>query len=345
MGHYKSNLRDIEFNLFEVLGPTAHPGHAARSPTSTSTPRAACSPRSPAGRGPAGRVLRRRRPQPAGLRPRDPHRHAARVVQEVLPGADGRRVVAARTCPELGGPPARRASCWAVGELVLGANPALHMYAAGAGVRRRSSTATAPTDAEADGPAHGRQAAGAPPWCSPSRTPAPTSAPGAPRPSQQPDGSWHIEGVKRFITSGEHDLTDNIMHLVLARPGGRRPRHQGPVAVPRAEVPLRPRDRRARRAQRRVRDQRRAQDGPQGLHHLRAHLRRAPDVPAVGWLVGDVHDGIAQMFQVIEIRPDDGRHQGDRDAVHRLPQRPGVRQDAGAGRRPDPDCATRPRRA
>jgi hypothetical protein len=25
-----------------------------------------------------------------------------------------------------------------------------------------------------------------------------------------------------------------------------------------------------------------------------------PDVPAVGWLVGDVHDGIAQMFQVIE---------------------------------------------
>src|SRR5947207_14257034 len=37
---------------------------------------------------------------------------------------------------------------------------------------------------------------------------------------QQPDGSWHIEGVKRFITSAEHDVTDNIMHLVLARPEG-----------------------------------------------------------------------------------------------------------------------------
>ena len=36
----------------------------------------------------------------------------------------------------------------------------------------------------------------------------------------QPDGSWHIEGVKRFITSGEHDLTDNIIHYVLARPVG-----------------------------------------------------------------------------------------------------------------------------
>ena len=118
---------------------------------------------------------------------------------------------------------------------------------------------------------------------------------------EQPDGSWHIEGVKRFITSAEHDLTENIVHLVLARPEGAGAGHQGPVAVRRAEVPLRPRDRRARRAQRRLRHQRRAQDGPQGLDHLRAALRREPDdVPAMGWLVGDVHDGIAQMFQVIE---------------------------------------------
>jgi alkylation response protein AidB-like acyl-CoA dehydrogenase len=36
----------------------------------------------------------------------------------------------------------------------------------------------------------------------------------------QEDGSWHIEGVKRFITSGEHDMTENIVHLVLARPQG-----------------------------------------------------------------------------------------------------------------------------
>ncbi len=31
------------------------------------------------------------------------------------------------------------------------------------------------------------------------------------------DGSWRITGQKIFITYGEHDLTDNIIHLVLAR--------------------------------------------------------------------------------------------------------------------------------
>ena len=33
----------------------------------------------------------------------------------------------------------------------------------------------------------------------------------------QDDGSYRINGTKIFITSGEHDLTDNIVHLVLAR--------------------------------------------------------------------------------------------------------------------------------
>ena len=33
----------------------------------------------------------------------------------------------------------------------------------------------------------------------------------------QPDGSYAITGQKIFISAGEHDLTDNIIHLVLAR--------------------------------------------------------------------------------------------------------------------------------
>lgn len=33
----------------------------------------------------------------------------------------------------------------------------------------------------------------------------------------QADGSYHITGTKIFITAGEHDLTENIVHLVLAR--------------------------------------------------------------------------------------------------------------------------------
>jgi acyl-CoA dehydrogenase len=34
---------------------------------------------------------------------------------------------------------------------------------------------------------------------------------------RQPDGSYRLEGQKIFITYGEHDLAENIVHLVLAR--------------------------------------------------------------------------------------------------------------------------------
>ena len=90
---------------------------------------------------------------------------------------------------------------------------------------------------------------------------------------RQPDGTWHIEGVKRFITSAEHDMAENIFHLVLARPEGAGPGTKGlsMFLVPKYLVGAR---RHARRAQRRIRHQRRAQDGPEGLHHLRADLRR-----------------------------------------------------------------------
>ncbi|HEV2929702.1 MAG TPA: acyl-CoA dehydrogenase family protein, partial [Propionibacteriaceae bacterium] len=30
----------------------------------------------------------------------------------------------------------------------------------------------------------------------------------------QTDGTWHLRGVKRFITAGEHDLTENIVHFI-----------------------------------------------------------------------------------------------------------------------------------
>ena len=36
----------------------------------------------------------------------------------------------------------------------------------------------------------------------------------------QPDGSYRVHGQKIFITYGEHDLTENIVHLVLARVPG-----------------------------------------------------------------------------------------------------------------------------
>ena len=44
--------------------------------------------------------------------------------------------------------------------------------------------------------------------------------------SPNDDGTYRITGTKIFITSGEHDMAENIIHLVLARiPDARR--HQG----------------------------------------------------------------------------------------------------------------------
>ncbi|MGQ5701550.1 acyl-CoA dehydrogenase C-terminal domain-containing protein [Sandaracinobacteroides sp. A072] len=37
------------------------------------------------------------------------------------------------------------------------------------------------------------------------------------RAEPQPDGSWKVSGTKIFISSGEHDLAENIIHLVLAK--------------------------------------------------------------------------------------------------------------------------------
>src|SRR5213080_370838 len=40
------------------------------------------------------------------------------------------------------------------------------------------------------------------------------------RAEPQPDGSYQITGTKIFISSGEHDLSENIIHLVLAKIAG-----------------------------------------------------------------------------------------------------------------------------
>jgi alkylation response protein AidB-like acyl-CoA dehydrogenase len=116
--------------------------------------------------------------------------------------------------------------------------------------------------------------------------------------TQQADGTWHIEGVKRFITSAEHDMSDNIVHLVLARPEGAGPGTKGLslFIVPKIHFDW--------------------ETGELGEHNgayvtnvehkmgLKAsttcEVTFGEREPAVGWLVGEVHDGIAQMFKIIE---------------------------------------------
>ena len=47
---------------------------------------------------------------------------------------------------------------------------------------------------------------------------------------KNPDGTYQISGNKIFITNGEHDLTENIIHPRSGEGGGGRPR--APRAFP-----------------------------------------------------------------------------------------------------------------
>ena len=114
-----------------------------------------------------------------------------------------------------GAPPSLR---WAVAELLLGANPAAFMYMTGPGfgaILDRLGNADQKQLAQL---MVDKQ------WGATMVLTEPDAGSdvgaGRTKAVQQPDGTWHIEGVKRFITSAEHDLTDNIVHLVLARPEG-----------------------------------------------------------------------------------------------------------------------------
>ncbi len=153
--------------------------------------------------------------------------------------------------------------------------------------------------------------------------------------TQQADGTWHIEGVKRFITTAEHDMAENIVHLVLARPEGAGPGTKGLslFIVPKFHFDWETGELGERNGVQR--HQRRAQDGPQGLDHVRADVRRARARRRLARRRGARrHRADVQGHRV---RPHDGRHQGDRDAVDRLPQRARLRQDARAGPRPHAD--------
>ncbi len=108
---------------------------------------------------------------------------------------------------------------------------------------------------------------------------------------------WAIEGVKRFITNGEYDFAPNIMHLVLARPEGHGPGTKGlsMFIVPKIWI---------------------NEDGSTGgdnnvrcigLEHkmglkasVTCEMSYGEAGQTRGLLVGGVHEGIRQMFNVIE---------------------------------------------
>jgi alkylation response protein AidB-like acyl-CoA dehydrogenase len=118
----------------------------------------------------------------------------------------------------------------------------------------------------------------------------------------QADGTWHIEGVKRFITSAEHDMAENIIHYVLARPvgvegaGGPGTKGLSLFMVPKFLFDFETGELGERNGAFVTNVEHKM-----GLKaSTTCELTFGEQQPAVGWLVGEVHDGIAQMFKIIE---------------------------------------------
>ncbi len=306
MSHYKSNLRDIEFNLFEVLGRDEILGTGPFAEIDGETAREVLTEVERLAREDlAASYVESDRNPPVF----DPETHTAHVNDafrrsyRTWMDAEFWRL----QVPEaLGGTPAPPSLNWALGELVLGANAPIWMYAAGpafAGVVHRNGTERDRRIAELMVDRG---------WgvTMVLTEPDAGSDVGAGRAIATPneDGTWHLEGVKRFITSGESDLQENIVHLVLARPrgvegaGGPGTKGLSLFIVPKWHFDPETGELTGERNGAYV----------TGVEHkMGIKVSNTCELtfgdagvgggePACGWLLGDVHDGIAQMFQVIE---------------------------------------------
>ncbi|HEX4791056.1 MAG TPA: acyl-CoA dehydrogenase [Actinospica sp.] len=296
MSHYRSNLRDLEFNLFEVFDT----GEAL-------------------GRGPFGEHDRDgardilAQVERLALGPiaesyaevdRTPPVYDRESRSVTMPEAFRRSYRAYMDAEfwrldipsELGGSPAPRALWWSLIELVQGAQAPVFMFGSGpgfAGLLYRLGTPEQQRQAEV------MLERG---WSATMVLTEPDAGSdvgaGVTRATEQPDGSWHITGVKRFITSGEHDLEENIVHFVLARPEGAGPGTKGLslFVVPKYRFDAASGELGERNGVYATNVEKKM-----GLKvSTTCELTFGQDAPAVGWLLGGVHDGIAQMFKVIE---------------------------------------------
>ena len=105
------------------------------------------------------------------------------------------------------------------------------------------------------------------------------------------DGSWRVSGQKIFITFGDHDLADNIVHLVLARTPGAPPGTKGIslFLVPKVLPDGRPNDLRCVSIEHKL-----------GIHASPTCVMAfGDDGDCRGWLIGDEMAGMRAMFTMM----------------------------------------------
>ena len=296
MGHYKSNLRDIEFNLFEVLGRQDLLGHGPYEQVDADTAREMLKE--------VARLAENELAASFEDTDRHPPVYDPTTFSVTMPESFKKSYAAYQDSGfwgvdvpgELDGQVAPPSLKWAMNELVLGANPAIALFAASYSFANflyllgnddqkklarwivengwHCTMVLTEPDAGSD--------VGA----------------GRTKAHDNGDGTWNITGVKRFITSADSDMTDNVVHFVLARPEGAVSGTKGLslFIVNKFDVDLDTGELGKRNGAYVTNLEKKM-----GLKaSTTCELTFGDKQPAVGTLVGDVHDGIAQMFRVIE---------------------------------------------
>jgi len=298
MGHYRSNVRDLEFNLFEVLDLEKALATGEFGDLDGESVREMLDEAARLAEGPVAESFADADRNPPTFAPETHTVHLPESFKRSVRAWQQGEWFRVGLAEDVGGVAAPAILEWAINEFVLGAQPPVFMilsgpkssdilYAVGneqqrhwgtMGLERNWGATMVLTEPDAGSDV------GA----------------GRTKAIQQPDGTWHLDGVKRFITNGDSDdLFENIIHLVLARPEGAGPGTKGLslFVVPKFLF-----------------DPETGEPGERNgvyvtnLEH-KMGLKASPTCeltfgqhgrPAVGWLVGDSHNGIAQMFKVIE---------------------------------------------
>ena len=297
MGHYRSNVRDLEFNLFEVLGLDVVLDSGAYADLDTATVREILREVARLSEGPiADSFVEADRNPPRFV----PSEHTITVPDSVRPAvaafkdAGWWRIGMSEV---IGGMPAPAPLTWAVNEMMICANPAIQWYSTPV---MSQVLALVGTEQQKQWARIGLERG----WTGTMALTEPDAGSdvgaGRTKAIPQPDGTWHIEGVKRFISGGDvGDTAENLFHLVLARPQGAGPGTKGlsMFYVPKYLFDPDTMDLRERNGVFAT-----ALEEKMGIKASPTCELTfgATDIPAVGYLVGDVHDGIAQMFKAIQ---------------------------------------------